>query len=147
MWEITTKTVKKDVHQRIRELMLEHVIPVLAEYKNELEESRTPNGKNQTFRFDNCFFSNPETGEKYAIGCTVNYWERPTAKVSMRERGTLAKLAPADVVALDKAIAIATDAADIDMAVKLNTIKQMYLRDGGVSEEQQYLVLGLRYSK
>jgi hypothetical protein len=150
MLTLNTKAGKLPVQDRVRELLVEHVIPVLLQDENR-QEFYQGKGENLTLGQDTFFVKitgdNGEEQGQIMFSWSPNLWGPKVAKAGKDGKAVVPdgyKLAANDVAALDKAIALMKENADIENAVKLATIKSTYNRVGTVTRDELKLIMGLQ---
>ena len=129
-----------------RKVLIEQVAPLIMENLVDLPHG---NGDNLTTRMDGIFID--VTGDdgkpagRLQLNWSANYWapRDKTAKKSDVDAPEVFTLSQHDVATLDSAIATFKENGDVENAVKLATIKSVYQREGKVSRDDLYIVIGL----
>lgn len=154
--ELATKSAKTPVQDAVREIILKQIIPLLLDNKDEFYDG---NGDNQTLGQDTAYYnlfneSDGKSAGRIMFSWSPNLWGPKVAT----EKGKGGKntpvvddrvtLLPAEVTALDQAIATLKAAGDIDETVKLMTIKKDATGHGGrVLREDYRVIYGLTTGK
>lgn len=144
--ELKTKAGKLPVIDRVRTLLVEHVIPVLLEDR---EQFYPGNGTNITIGQDafNCELTNDDgtPAGRVMFSWSPNIWG---PKVEGQKNGKAPKdaddritLTSKENAALDSAINAAKGANDIDVAVRLATIKSVAAQSGGKVSRDDFRVV------
>lgn len=144
---LATKAGKLPVVDRVREKLIEHVLPILLEDKEQFYQG---NGENLTIGQDS-FFTNITNDDGSSAGRVMLSWSpniwgpkvegAAKAKKNGASDDDRITLVPKEMAALDAAIATMKQANDIDNAVKLATIKSVASQQGGKVSRNDYRVV------
>lgn len=123
MFKLTSdKAAKLPTIDRVRAALIEHVIPVLVENREDFYQGK---GQNMTLGQDSFFLTDDQTGEKLGFSWSPNLWAKSdgAGKKAAKDVVETHPLSNTDVAHLDAAIVKFTEALDIPGAVRLATIK------------------------
>jgi hypothetical protein len=147
MLEITTKDSDKTAFNLIREAITSVANDIVEErYRDEYKPNSK--GTGTTLGQDAFYMTDLNTGETLWFVYSVARWDHNPK--GGRAKGIVPKagmhsLAKADVDFLESALATVVSNGDIELAGKLNSIKDINKQFGGVTEEQRNLLLTMRF--
>ena len=144
---LATKAGKLPIVDAIRAMLIEHVVPLLIEHKDQFYQG---NGENLTLGQDSFFTDlvndDDSPAGRLMLSWSPNIWGpkvkgEAKAKASKDNGDDRITLLPKEVAALDVAIATLKEANDFDNAVKLATIKSVAAQSNGKVSREDYRVV------